>query len=130
MNRNKSTTIEENVENEKVASEHYGQKIEELGEASGNVSLDLGQNDTFVMELAGDVTFSFERTETVCKGGSTTLFIKQDSQKRTISYPQEVQWDNGSKPSDPSADGELEVTLVTYDDGETYKARETGRAFS
>jgi len=78
-----------------IAGAYYS-KMVELGNRSGNVTIDWNSGNTQHMVLTGNATTSFTNGKS---GGRYTLVIKQDGTgARTMTWPSSVRW-SGPAPA-------------------------------
>lgn len=126
-------TADVNLNDAPLISPLHGQQyVETVTALSGTTpTIDLSSANLFTHTLTGNTTYSFSNPSTDPKGNSFTLLITQDgSTQYTLSWPNSVEWDNGSAPADPATGEDLEVAFVSYDGGSTWKGRKTAGSFA
>lgn len=90
------------------------QPIAELGNISGNVTIDFDVRGNYVRgTLTGNVTFTFSNLR---PGATYVLFLAQDATgNRTITWPSGVRWPGGVAPSiNLTASRVSLITLVPF----------------
>jgi hypothetical protein len=106
----------------------YNERLTTNTTATGNVTIDLEQGNTFAHTLTGSVTYTFSNPPSTNAQNSNaqaygfTLKIKQDgSGNRTITWPASVDWAGGSAPTLTGTANSVDVfTFLTHDAGTTY----------
>lgn len=114
-----------------VNNTDYNEAVSAEGVVAGAVDLDLAGANLFTATLGGNTTFDIINATVDPAGNSLSLLITQDAATQyTLTWPASVEWDGGAPPADPALGEQLEVAFISYDGGQTWKGRESGRAFA
>jgi len=84
------------------------------------------------VEADGDITITFSNVTSTPPGNSLLLRFYDDNTTgpHTITWPASVEWSQGTTYDTVDSNGELEISLRSYDGGTTWKASRAGENFS
>lgn len=128
-----ATTVNSNTtDTNEVQNQDYNESVNSIANASGTTDIDLSAANMVEIEADGDITITFSNVTSTPLGNSLLVRVYDDdaSGPHTITWPASVEWDNGNTRDTVDSDGELEISLRSYDGGTTWKASRSGRDFS
>ena len=110
----------------------YAEETYDLGNITGNVTLDFENGNFQYGVLTGNVTLTIANPPANGKVGSMTLELKQDtSGNRTITFPSAFQYAGGNAPTlSPSANAIDVFVFYTRDGGTSYQCGTFGLSFA
>jgi hypothetical protein len=115
-----------------IDNEDYNESVNTQTATSGTVTIDLSVANMHEVEADGDITIEFSNVTSTPEGNSLLLRIFDDDTTgpHTITWPASVEWSQGTVRDTVDSDGELEISLRSYDGGTTWKASRSGENFN
>lgn len=125
-------TVTNLLTNDELHNTHYHEDVA-THSGSGTIHLNLINGNVHVVNATGNVDFAFF-SETSDPAGNSMMVRLVDSDgsgPHTVTWPADVDWPVGGDASvdEIPANGDVEVSLISYDGGSNWKAREAGRNF-
>ena len=99
--------------------------------AAATVDIDLTTGNVFTLTPDQNTTFTFSNPSGTGKSCSFTLIWTQGGSDRTIQWPTEVDWKDGSEPDVTSGSGKIDIyTFFTIDAGTIWYGFQAGTDMS
>ena len=99
--------------------------------AAATVDIDLTGGNVFTLTPDQNTTFTFSNPSGTGKSCSFTLIWTQGGSDRTIQWPTEVDWKDGSEPDVTSGSGKIDIyTFFTIDAGTIWYGFQAGTDMS
>jgi len=120
------------ADTESLTNQDYNESVNSIANATGATDIDLSLANLVEVEVDGDITVSFSNVSTTPEGNSLLVRFYDDdpSGPHTITWPASVEWSQGTVRDTVDSNGELEISLRSYDGGTTWKASRSGVNFS
>jgi hypothetical protein len=101
-------------------------KVQNLGDVSGSVSVNLSAGDTITCKITGNTTISI--TGLISGSVNTAYFVIENPGAGTITWPAATTFNRGAAPL-MSATGKTLIILDTVDNGSTYMGVQSWRSY-
>jgi len=120
------------ADTESLSNQDYNEAVNSISNASGTTDIDLSVANLVEIEADGDITITFSNVTNTPPGNSLLVrFFDDDATgPHTITWPASVEWSQGTTYDTVDSNGELEISLRSYDGGTTWKASRSGENFS
>jgi len=120
------------ADTESLTNQDYNEAVNSIANASGTTDIDLSVANLVEIEADGNITITFSNVTSTPPGNSLLVrFYDNDATgPHTITWPASVEWSQGTVRDTVDSDGELEISLRSYDGGTTWKASRAGENFS
>ena len=120
------------ADTESLTNQDYNEAVNSIANASGTTDIDLSVANLVEIEADGDITITFSNVTSTPPGNSLLLRVYDDDTTgpHTITWPASVEWSQGTIYDTVDSDGELEISLRSYDGGTTWKASRSGENFN
>jgi len=120
------------ADTESLTNQDYNEAVNSIANASGTTDIDLSLANLVEIEADGNITITFSNVTSTPPGNSLLVRFYDDDATgaHTITWPASVEWSGGTVRDTVDSNGELEISLRSYDGGTTWKASRSGVNFS